>query len=369
MAEDYKVLVQNPNYHSDGTITVAVTKQGTKEAFTLRCTAEQLCSSTLTPNNSTNQTSTSVPLFKLTDIPTVMRSKGWDKAAYLNEKWLTGSSVVMSNSDKGKWWDSNVALNYYDPSVFNHTWLSNFARYNNAIDFLTNNTITNNTKNLILKYLHRDGAFSDSNFSNTRVNLYSSSNYKEINDGSSFQLLHRDWQIQLSRIDSNLFNKGWTFITEGGIDDLWATFGSFSVYSAIADYSVTALVDNWFQITVESIVCYIVDSYDYITPPDDYLGHWSKDEFDFNIVSKDEINNLNAHRSPQTGEFRELFNPSNLLYPVYNHHYQKYRERYNKGRDMAVWSRPHKINISNMNESYHTFRVNKSYIKDQFGAY
>lgn len=35
---------------------------------------------------------------------------------------------------------------------------------------------------------------------------------------------------------------------------------------------------------------------------------------------------------------------------------------------MTVWSRPHKINISNMNEGYHTFRINKSYIKDNFGG-
>ena len=368
MAADYKVLVTGLSYNANGTITVTGTKQGAREAFTLRCTAEQLCRSTLTPNNSTNQTSTSVPLFKLTDIPSVMRARGWHMAAYLNEKWLTSNSVVMTNTDKGNWGTSNPALNYYDPTIFNHTWLSNFARYNNAIEYLTHNTITNNSKDVILRYLFSNGAFSNSNFSNTKVNLYSNSNYKNINDGNSCQLLHRDWQIQLSRVDNGRFDKGWTYVTEGGIDDLWATFGSFAVYSAIADYSVTALVGDWFQITIESIVCYIVDSYDYITPPDDYLGHWIKDEFDFNLILKDKVNNLDAHRNSRGGEYTGSFNPNNLLYPVYNHHYQEYRKIYNKGRDMTVWSRPHKVVISSMDEVYHTFKVNKSYIKDKFGA-
>ena len=368
MAADYKVLVTGIRYNADGTITVTGTKQNTREAFTLRCSAEQLCESTLIPNNSTNQTSTTTPLFKLSDIPSVMRSKGWYKAAYLNEKWLSGNSVTMTNSDKGSWGTSNQALNYYDPSVFNHTWLSNFSRYNSAIDFLIHNTITNNSKDVIIERLFRDGAFSNSNFSNAKQNIYSSSNFKNISNGNNCQFLHNNWQIQLKEIDTNILSQGATYIAERGIDDLWATFGSFAVYSAIADYRVTALVDNWFQITIESIVCYIVDSYDFIKNPDDYLGHWSKDDFDFNLVLRDKIDNLNSHRNSRGGEYTGSFNPSNLLYPVYNHNYLAYRDKYIKGRDMTVWSRPHKIDISSMEESYNTFRVRKSYINDKFGA-
>lgn len=367
MAEDYKVLVTNLSYHSDGTITVTGTKQGIKESFSLRCTAEQLCSSTLTPNNSTNQTTTSVPLFKLTDIPTVMRKKGWHMAAYLNEKWLNDESLEMNAAEKGRWAIVRPSLILYKPSIFNHQWLKNFKRYNDALDDIKTNITSKASRRLVLKYLKRDGAFKSSNLKG--LSFSSESNYRDlktinsgnVNELKKLQTFHENWQCQELPIDDGLNDQLDTYIRSGfKVDDLWSTFGSFAIYACIGDYKVIPQRNNYFMIYIESIVCYAIDSYEFITPPDDYLGHWSRDEFDFNLIFKKNINNLNSHRHSRTGEFRGSFNPNNLLYPVYNSHYQEYRKKYKKGRDMVVWTKPETISMEDMSNEFKTFIVTKS---------
>lgn len=359
---NYKILVKDVRYNSNGTVSIEGVKLGTKQSINITCSAEQLCTSTLKPNNSTNKTSTQKTLFKLTDIPSAMRAKGWHNAAYLNEQWLNGENIEMTNADKGRWAESNKKLNYYNPSKFNHQWLSGFKRYKDGIEHLKNNVITTNSKPVIIESLNLNNAFSHSNLPKLKTTVYGSSNYKSIANGNDCQVLHRDWQIQFKKINASNFSKGVTFVAELGIDDLWATFGSFAVYAAIGDYSITALSDELLQITIKSIVCYMVDSYDFMSVPDDYLGHWNKNDFEFNIVFKNSVNNLPNYANPRTGQVLTSVDPDDLLFPVFNHHYQQYRKKYNKGRDMTVWSKPHKINISHMEEGYHTFRVGKSEI-------
>ncbi|WP_201510335.1 DUF6402 family protein [Psychrobacter alimentarius] len=367
MTNDYNVLVTSMNYNTDGTITVRGTRQGTKEAFTLICTAEQLCRSTLTPNNSTNQTSTSVPLFKLSDIPSAMREKGSHMAAYLNEKWLNDRSLEMNIAEKGRWATIRPSLILYKPDIFNHQWLKKFERYNNALDDIKTNITSDACKKLILKYFKRDGAFRSSKLK--KLSYSSESNYKELKNINSrdnselkkLQKFHENWQCQKLLIDDGINDQLHTFIKSGfKVDDLWATFGSFAIYAAIGNYRIIPQTGDYYMVYIESIICYAIDSYDFIITPDDYLGHWNKKDFDFNIILKNRINNLNTHRNPRGGDYIGSFNPNNLLYPIYNHHYQEYRKKYQKGKDMVVWTKPEIISMKDVKNKFKTFVVSKS---------
>ncbi|MGP9513589.1 DUF6402 family protein, partial [Psychrobacter sp. AOP5-GZ1-6] len=317
------------------------------------------CSSTLKLNNSTSQTTTIVPLFKLTNIPAVMRSKGWHMAAYLNEKWLTDTSLEMTAAEKGDWSKIRPDLILYKPNVFNHKWLENFERYNDAIDEIKINITSKASKKLILKYLNRDGAFKSSNLKG--LSYSSESNYRDLKNINSendkelkkLQKFHENWQCQKQSIDDGVNDQLDTYIKNGfKIDDLWSTFGSFAIYAAIGDYKIIPQRNDYYMIYIESIICYAIDSYDFIEIPNDYLGHWNKDKFEFNILFKKDINNL---KSPAG-----TFNPINLLYPVYNSHYQEYRKKYKKGRDMVVWTKPKVISMENMSNEFKTFIVKKS---------
>lgn len=367
MENDYKVLVTNINYHTDRTITVTGTRQGTREEVKLTCTAEQLCSSTLKPKNSSNKTQTAKPLFKLTDIPSVIRAKGWHMAAYLNEKWLNDASLEMTVAEKGRWTIVRPSLILYKPNIFNHQWLKNFERYNDALDDIKTNIISEASKKLILKYLKRDGAFKLSNLKG--LSYSSKSNYQDLKNISSvndyelkkLQIFHENWQCQKLAIDDGWNDKLASFVSSGfKVDDLWSTFGSFAIYAAIGDYKIIPQKGGFYMIYIESLICYAIDSYDFITPPNDYLGHWSKNEFGFNIISKSKINRLSSNRSPRTGEYTDSFNPNNLLYPVYNHHYKQYRKNYKKGKDMVVWTKPEMISMADMSNEFKTFVVKKS---------
>ncbi len=54
------------------------------------------------------------------------------------------------------------------------------------------------------------------------------------------------------------------------------------------------------------------------------------------------------------------FVPSKLTYLVFNHHYKAYRKKKHKGRNMIVWTEPHLIDMTSLDEDFTTFTIRKT---------
>ncbi|GAA0315829.1 DUF6402 family protein [Psychrobacter aestuarii] len=367
MSNSHEISLISFKKNLDGTIYLTGIEKNTKKKFTLKCTAEQLCQTTLTPNNKNNKKTINSNLFKLTDIPSVMRKKQWNKAAYLNEKWLNGVNLSMNPEEKGQWSEVRSSLILYEPKIFNHQWLKKFQRYRDGVNAL-GKTLTSaaaskqfelaiDKKNIIQsvsigkKYTYR------SNYDELKKITKSSENNSRL-----LKKFHKKYQFQFYTIDKGIISQTNTYISNNyEIDDLWATFGSFAIYAAIGDYTIIPET-NGYRVIIDSFICYAIDSYDFIIKggnPDDYLGHWNKENFDFNVLIKDKENNINTHRHSRTGEYYSTFIPEKILYPVFNRHYQEYRKLYNKGQDMVVWTEITEITMRNMERKYREFFISK----------
>ena len=351
---DDKILVQKVIPKADGTIGIIGNKASTDEDFILTCNAHDWCVATLRAENN-QKLPKAIELFRLSDIPNVMKIKKWPYAAFINNKWLSEPAVEMTSEEKGKWEKSNPALDYYEPHMFNHEWLSKFERYRKALTALKENIINDNTKPIIIKKLQDSGILKKDMFFNRQTYELSSS-YPTIVKASDMKEFHKNWQFQHVKIDSNITSQATTYMAKG-IDDLWATFGSCAVYAGIGDYRISKFYGiEQYEIEIKSIICYVVDSYDFIVTEkdDDYLGHWNKTSFDFHtpFSIRNQIYDK-AEKLPHKGLTQVKVNYEELLYPVFNHHYQAYRKKMGKGRDMVIWTKPYKI-VLNEAEGYKT---------------
>lgn len=371
MANNIIISVRDDFDYSNNKINISGTKIDTGERVDIVCLPSQECTSILTKNNA-KKTQVITPLFKLTDIPNVMEKMGWYKAAYLNRKWLAGDSLELSIEHKTKVASTPNKFHLFEPEKFNHEWLKKFPRYTTALEEIQNNIITNATKKLILKYLIRDGAFKDNNYK-TKSYFASKSNYKELSSINKIKDFHDLWQIQLHRIDSGIAEKARTFLGNAlEIDDLWAAFGSFTIYAGIGDYQIVLQNSGYYTIIIESIICYAVDSYDFIvtSKSDDYLGHWNRNQFDFSYA--DFVINQIKPKSTASVEGSSIvthsfgtsgtIDTSKISFPIYNRHYQSYRKKYGKGKDMIVWTQPIILKLDNLRNNFKSFTISKSMI-------
>lgn len=353
--------------NKDGSLIVrGKTEQGT--TVNLQCDPTVLCTATLKANNAQNVTTTSINLFKLTDIPNVMELKGWKQAAFLQRKWFNESAVTMKNEEKGKWSTSNPKLDYYDPSRFNHEWLSKFSRYNISLVALKSKLLSKNAKKNIVKILALKRVLTPSTFTE-QASYQGRSNYHSLTDTENLKKFHQDWQFQYQGIDNTLPRK---LVTATGnlpnpIDNLWAAFGAFNIYAGIGDYKVIFSKSSQnYTIIIQSIICYAIDSYDFIieksSNKNDYLGHWNKNNvtFSFSLLDQNTIENTMMVVVDDTGTTEEYFIPEKLFYPIFNQHYQSYRQKHNKGRDMVIWTKPHTIKLEP--SSAYTFIVTQQEI-------
>ncbi|STZ62727.1 Uncharacterised protein [Moraxella lacunata] len=357
--------------NKDGSINISG-KKSDGTIINIKCSAQDLCTATLKPNNKNSKISTTTNFFKLTDIPNVMESKGWVQAAFLQRKWFNDSNLEMTLSDKrGGWGNSNPKLDYYNPSRFNHEWLSKFPRYNQALNNLIANLLTEKSKKVIIKSLKKL-SFSPFNFEDSDTYEFSSSYYR----GADIELLksfHRDWQIQREAIDNSFPAKSATYISNSlNIDDLWAAFGAFNIYASIGDYSVSYIKSNdSYKINIKSIYCYAIDSYDFIIDGNkgkgDYLGHWNKNDMTFSLYDKDDIkNSMMTVVVDDTGTTEKYFIPEKLFFPIFNQHYQLYRKKHNKGKDMVIWTKPHLIKLESNKNSF--FQISKKEVDKILGG-
>ncbi len=356
--DDY-IQIEDVKYHNGSITVIGKTSDGKNATFT--CDATDLCQYTLKPNNKDGKTIVITELFKLSDIPNVMRKKGWAKAAYLNQRWLNGKGLAMLPSEKGEWSTSNPKLDYYEPTMFNHEWLSQFDRYNDAIIKLCNNITTVNAQKKLFKYLKREEVFSSSNFKNDLTSYSANSDYRSIDNAKKIKSFHNNWQFQFQRINSTFNEQVGTYIKNRfELDDLWAAFGSFAIYAGVGDYKIVESADkNYFIVTLESIVCYAVDSYDFIVKTgNDYLGHWNKNDVHCHPFNP-KIRGLNYSYYHGASKPIGNFNPNNLTYPVFNSHYEAYRKKLAKGRDMVIWSKPHVLDLKKMvnNRKIHASKI------------
>lgn len=358
---DDKILVDRIETSANGQVTISGIKSSTKEKFMLVCSAYDYCGASLINENNLNKSNKFIDLFKLTDIPNTMIIKGWTNASFINKKWLSEPALEMTSEEKGDWGNSNPALDYYNPNLFNHEWLSKFASYNLGLINLRGHLVTPNAQTQIINKLRNTNVISTHNFSKNPV-LQGKSNYLYINDASSIKKFHREWQFQREKINE----MGPTLLyhyVKNGIDDLWATFGACAIYAGIGDYTITKFYgSNLYEIKINSIICYVVDSYDFIVTEkeDDYLGHWSKTEFDFSTINKvgDKSNQIHSQKGLDLNTRirpEQSIHYEKLLYPAFNHHYQAYRKKTGKGRDMVIWSKPYKIDMGNTDENLYTF--------------
>lgn len=349
MANKITISVKNNFDYSGDKIKISGINNETKEKVDLECLPTQECTTVLTKENA-GKTKVETTFFKLTDIPSVMKKNGWEKAAYLNNKWLYGKPIEMKVKEKRDFVNARDELYLYKPNYFNHDWLVSFSRYKEALQDLEKNIISSGTKNIIVKYLNREKAFKNRIFKGE-------SNYLNINSVADLKELHRDWQFQRQPIDSSTIDKVNTYYDNGSkIDDLWATFGSFSVYAAIGQYTVVPEPEkSQYVVYIDSIVCYAIDSYDFIVTEDsdDYLGHWNKEKMDFYKYdylksllgsNEDKVYGVNL-KTPQRGRTIGNFTANDLLFSVYNRHYKAYRNKKKHGRDMIVWTEPKLVNI------------------------
>lgn len=102
----------------------------------------------LTPNQIKQRVAEPEPI-KLTDLPSVMRKKGWPVGAAVMEKWLTGSMRKMTKDEKtGDIPADKYPLEFIDTKLITWKWLSNFEIVRDGRATLITRLTANNEKTL-----------------------------------------------------------------------------------------------------------------------------------------------------------------------------------------------------------------------------
>lgn len=249
--------------------------------------------------------------FKIEYIPEVMKRIGWEKSAYIMNKWFSLEAKEMLEDEKtatkGYTYDK-YDKNYVDKTTFTMEWIKSFKRGNDAYDELLKNLNNNAAKKEL----------SDKTFPNILRNI--DKDILNSNIGKDFlysvesfepEEIHKEHfqRVEISYDSLELI------INFGNLDDLYGSLGKFSIYATISKYKVQAIKENKYRLTITEVMIYMKDTYEFLGRQ--YLGHWN-----CNKVMIDPLSIKLADFATEIG----------------NDDFNKYRKENKKGGDMLLFS-------------------------------
>ena len=314
-------------------------------------------SQTLTKKGDDKKKKVEVEPFKLTDVPIVMRKKGWEVAARLQDIWFAGESFIISGEEKGgrpikSYLEKNPPEVKFNAKVVTEKetlatadWLFSFPIMVDKLEELKKVLNTANAKKEICNYLKREKMidFEGDNKiiqedieklkekfpgkdAKSAEGLTTAINdmIKEIpgklkkvkhpwSNKKSIEEFHYYWQFQQLKIDSR--EKKDAFADFDGLD---AALYKFTLNAGIAEVETQPIIKGreiyGYTVKIPRVVIYGRDIFDF---SDDgmfsqYLGCWNKEDVKvFNVIGYTIVNNK---------------------------HYCEWRKKNKKGGDMIVFT-------------------------------
>lgn len=267
-----------------------------------------------------------VPPFDIQDVPKAMRKLHMPMAAKLQERWFAGQE---NYSHSPRLLQNEIDQNglRYSPAMVDTTtvkmdWVLSFARAKRVFD------------KLISVELQSPGAIDT-----LRRQL---TPYKNRHDvlgwnvaQSDFLEYHQKFQFQRSPVNATWGQRMSEYLvraeTAGGVpDDLTGALGSFNFYAAVRyayfDHSKR-------QAVVTDVSVYVRDPYEF--SDDQYLGHWSASH----------VAVVPAHQLAAGSGWLaypvvdgNIHEKDNVLYPVTNGDYRKWRQKHGRGGDFMIYT-------------------------------
>jgi hypothetical protein len=250
-----------------------------------------------------------------------------------------GMAYKMSDEAKAKQ-GSHDFLNYPKnlicTDLVTWSWLMGFPRVQQKFNELITTKLNSPAiKDAIISKIKKNGFLKIENFTSTPKSFSTST--------SDLTAFHSAWQIQRNQIDVSKSEKLSRY--REGIDDLTAACAGFTMYLAIKNFTLVKNNDMA-RCTIDEIAVYTIDDFDF-NDDTQYLGHWNKD--DVHIIPAVQLASMSGVEMQHPFQVK----PGNLtlqgaFFSIFNHQYNQYRKKYNKGGDMFVFSPIKIIPIKNL---------------------
>lgn len=300
------------------TYTALAENGGFLETVEIQCQPELVCTTQLTPSNDQAPATAPVELFKLRDIPDVMKKLGWPVAARIQEKWFSNSKKEMNEKEKKG--DLDYDPKFIDTTSASLEWVLGYERAQNAYTELKASLNSPKARQVLIDKLRHQSHLAQ---------LIPLTGITLNNTNDAIPALHKNWQFQRAPVDVSNTDRLKTYLR--GTDDLFAAFGGFNLYAAAGRISLTPQTENLLQVSIPQVIVYAKDTYDFIEP-DQYLGHWNRQGVQA-LLANNISDSLDAPFRPHW-----YSTPKDLYFCVRNKHYQEWRKKNGTGGDMLIYT-------------------------------
>ncbi|MDX1605391.1 MAG: DUF6402 family protein [Candidatus Competibacterales bacterium] len=202
---------------------------------------------------------------KVTDIPKIMKAKGWLKGKALMEGWF--ARPANDKPRKGR----------PDTQTITMHWVLGYRRAKQSFDKAVKGQVWVNpaARGEIVKMLHRKGHLTFNSIGNEPFGDFTLPVTKIDDDYVQYKTVGGDGYYYGSYLEGYFNNYGHYFYGYDTMDDMTAALGRF-VFRIAVKGTVSPEKNNRRTITVEKAAFYVRDSYDF--NGDQFLGLWDKDD-------------------------------------------------------------------------------------------
>lgn len=264
--------------------------------------------------------------FKIEYIPEVMKRIGWEKSAYIMNKWFSLEAKEMLEDEKtatkGYTYDK-YDKNYVDKTTFTMEWIKSFKRGNDAYDeLLSKLSIHKLDGNYSLSKDEEKSLIATSNELKKVSAFYIKNNQPKI-DSSRIEDIHKDFHFQTVKLDGYYNVK---------LDDLYGSLGNFSIHLAVLELEIISKSNipntnrDVYKVLITKVGVYMKDTYEFVGRQ--YLGHWN--------CSGVGIQPLSAITNTSTIPGYNFKLESSTA--IGNDDFNEYRKENKKGGDMLLFS-------------------------------
>jgi hypothetical protein len=305
------------------------------------------------------------PPFDMLDLPDAMEHMGFTVASKLSKRWFNGRKHEIPNDPQYIYPDDMV-----DTKIVSLDFVLKYPKARAKYEHLTSSGIYNDRAIKVIR--EKVGALLARKFIDNGI-AYSGELDAFTHSGRDIQKLHNEFQFQ-REVVSNFDTLDWSC----GLTDLTASLANFAFCAAVAEARVyTEKYYNYpkgaapvyccqSQVEVTHIYVYARDSYSFTDKPgkkaSQYLGHWNRNGVILvpAAVAADLATNYGKDvqwgNGPYTedgfdkpvdilkGMFGEM-RKQDVYYPIRNSDYHKWREKFGRGGDFAIYTELKKVKL------------------------
>ncbi len=292
--------------------------------------------------------------FDLQDVPGAMDRIGWPMSAKVMRKWLAGELNYASTNAgavKGINQDGKpFLLSMTDTTTFKLDWILGFPRAKKRYDELVTKNIFEPKAEIALKSI----------CSRYQPSPYYVDTWELC--GGDINLYHKEFQFQLSRVDSDNSDKFLMFIKGAAMpngilmDDLYGSLGAFSFNAALGGFFYERVGPTRTRIIIKEISLYMRDVFTFHDRTDktlvvipngtQYLGHWNKTGFIIvpGATALGELSKADWVMYPVARG--GIISESTVYYPLRNKDYRDWQLKHKQGGDLILYSDRNKLRFS-----------------------